>query len=89
MKGVPPHRIKGRERGIREVETKTESRRLSFDKSFCNSQSSGQLCAFLFLIQVSNKTKQHSTSMKTYFTTKKVRSSERANIALFTVINGT
>jgi hypothetical protein len=36
-----------RERRIREVETKTESRRLSFDKSFCNSRSFGHLWAFL------------------------------------------
>jgi hypothetical protein len=57
MKGIPTKRIKGTERGIREVETKTESRRLSFDKSFCNSQSFGHLWAVLFLIQVSNKTK--------------------------------
>jgi hypothetical protein len=43
----PPNRIKGRERGITEVETKTESRRLSFGESFCNSQSFGHLWAFL------------------------------------------
>jgi hypothetical protein len=57
MQGIPPQRLKGGERGIREVETRTESRRLSFDKSFCNIRSFGYLWAVLFLTQVSNRTK--------------------------------
>jgi hypothetical protein len=91
MKGVQDHlrELKEERRGIREVETKTESRTFSFGKSFSNSQSFGHLWAFLppHPSFKQDKVAQHKCEDLLYHI--RVGSSARTHIAVFTMINGT